>query len=57
MADLGRALAVEESAELLFNRSVVFRAAGLPDRARRDLLRAADLAPGDEDVGRALAEV
>ncbi|MEV0624485.1 tetratricopeptide repeat protein [Nonomuraea wenchangensis] len=57
LADLGRALAVEESAELLFNRSVVFRAAGLPDRARRDLLRAADLAPGDEDVGRALAEV
>ncbi|MCK2212699.1 tetratricopeptide repeat protein [Actinomadura sp. ATCC 31491] len=57
LADLGRALALEESAELLFNRSVVYRAAGLPERARRDLLRAADLAPDDPDVGRALAEV
>ncbi|MEW9551453.1 tetratricopeptide repeat protein [Nonomuraea sp. NPDC050783] len=56
LADLDRALTVEESAELLFNRAMVYRAAGLPERARRDLLRAAELAPGDEDVGRALTE-
>ncbi|WP_188191665.1 tetratricopeptide repeat protein [Nonomuraea sp. SYSU D8015] len=56
LADLARALDLEESAELLFNRSVVYRAAGRPEQARRDLLRAAELAPGDEDVERALAE-
>ncbi|MFI7703485.1 tetratricopeptide repeat protein [Nonomuraea sp. NPDC049480] len=57
LADLDRALKLTESAELLFNRSVVYRAMSRPDAARRDLLRAAELAPGDEDVGRALAEV
>ncbi|WP_327589260.1 tetratricopeptide repeat protein [Nonomuraea sp. NBC_00507] len=57
LADLARALELEETAELLFNRSVVHRAAGRPDQARKDLLRAAELAPGDEDVKRALAEV
>ncbi|TMS00787.1 tetratricopeptide repeat protein [Nonomuraea basaltis] len=57
LADLTRALKLEETAELLFNRSVVYRAAGRPDKARQDLLKAAQLAPGDEDVGRALAEV
>ncbi|HEX4813559.1 MAG TPA: tetratricopeptide repeat protein, partial [Nonomuraea sp.] len=57
LSDLDRALKLAETAELLFNRSVVHRAMGRPDKARHDLLRAAELAPGDDDVGRALAEV
>ncbi|WP_433433597.1 tetratricopeptide repeat protein [Nonomuraea sp. CA-141351] len=57
LADLTHALELGETAELLFNRSVVYRAAGLAGRAKEDLLRAAELAPDDEDVGRALAEV
>ncbi|MEQ4719160.1 tetratricopeptide repeat protein [Nonomuraea sp. B19D2] len=57
LADLTHALELGETAELLFNRSVVYRAAGLAGQARQDLLRAAQLAPDDEDVGRALAEV
>ncbi|MGW0806925.1 tetratricopeptide repeat protein [Nonomuraea sp. NPDC002799] len=56
LADLTRALKLEETAELLFNRSVVYGAAGLRGRAEEDLLRAAELAPDDEDVQRALAE-
>ncbi|RVX44217.1 Tfp pilus assembly protein PilF [Nonomuraea polychroma] len=57
LADLARALELDETAELLFNRSVVYRAAGRPHQARQDLLRAAELAPGDEDVKQALSEV
>ncbi|WP_246079797.1 tetratricopeptide repeat protein [Nonomuraea mesophila] len=57
LADLTSALKREESAELLFNRAVVHRAAGRPDNARDDLLRAAVLAPGDSDIGQALTEV
>ncbi|MEV1171343.1 tetratricopeptide repeat protein [Nonomuraea sp. NPDC049784] len=57
LGDLTHALELGETAELLFNRSVVYRAAGLAGRAKEDLLRAAELAPDDEDVGRALAEV
>ncbi|MEV6039640.1 tetratricopeptide repeat protein [Nonomuraea sp. NPDC052116] len=57
LADLTHALKLAETAELLFNRSVLYRAAGLADKARDDLLRAAELAPGDEEVGRALAEL
>jgi tetratricopeptide (TPR) repeat protein len=56
LADLTHALKLAETAELLFNRAVVHRAAGLADKARDDLLRAAELAPGDEEVRRALAE-
>ncbi|MGN9838974.1 tetratricopeptide repeat protein [Nonomuraea sp. H19] len=56
LADLTHALKLTETAELLFNRAVVYRAAGRPEQARRDLLRAAELAPGDDDVRRALAE-
>ncbi|NUP76385.1 MAG: tetratricopeptide repeat protein [Nonomuraea sp.] len=56
LSDLTRALKLTESAELLFNRSVVYRALGRPEEARQDLLRAAELAPDDQDVGRALAE-
>ncbi|WP_043618313.1 tetratricopeptide repeat protein [Nonomuraea candida] len=54
LADLTRALKLAETAELLFNRSVVYHAAGLTAQARQDLLRAAELAPGDEDVCQAL---
>ncbi|MFC7593116.1 tetratricopeptide repeat protein [Nonomuraea antimicrobica] len=56
VADLTRALKLEETAELLFNRSVAYRAAGLAGPARHDLLRAAELAPDDEDVRQALSE-
>ncbi|MEO3887620.1 tetratricopeptide repeat protein [Nonomuraea sp. B5E05] len=57
LADLTSALKRAETAEVLFNRAVVHRAAGHPDRARDDLLRAAALAPGDGDIGQALTEV
>ncbi|MFB4277193.1 tetratricopeptide repeat protein [Nonomuraea sp. MTCD27] len=56
LGDLSRALKLEETAELLFNRSLVYRAAGLVRQARQDLLRAAELAPEDEDVAHALSE-
>ncbi|MEV0378589.1 tetratricopeptide repeat protein [Nonomuraea sp. NPDC050643] len=56
LADLTQALKLEETAELLFNRSVAGRAAGLAHQARQDLLRAVKLAPDDEDVRRALTE-
>ncbi|MFI6793413.1 tetratricopeptide repeat protein [Nonomuraea sp. NPDC050383] len=56
LSDLTRALKLEETAELLFNRSLVHSAAGRPEAARGDLLRAARLAPGDPDIRRALAE-
>lgn len=56
VADLTRALKLGETAELLFNRSLAYRAAGLTGQARQDLLRAAELAPDDADVRAALAE-
>ncbi|GAA1677868.1 hypothetical protein GCM10009733_088450 [Nonomuraea maheshkhaliensis] len=56
LADLTRALKLEETAELLFNRALVHRAAGQAGQARQDLLRAAELAPDDADVTRALHE-
>lgn len=55
LSDLTTALKLEETAELLFNRAVAYRAAGRPKEARRDLLRAAELDPDDPDVSRALA--
>ncbi|MFI6499103.1 tetratricopeptide repeat protein [Nonomuraea typhae] len=54
VADLSRALETSQTAELLFNRALALRAAGRPEEARRDLVRAAELAPGDEDVRREL---
>ncbi|SDJ63602.1 Tetratricopeptide repeat-containing protein [Nonomuraea maritima] len=57
LAALSRALKLEETPELLFNRSLVHRAAGRPVEARQDLLRAAQLAPDDADVERALSEL
>ncbi|RJL32492.1 tetratricopeptide repeat protein [Bailinhaonella thermotolerans] len=56
LADLTRAVELGESAELLFNRSVALRALGRTAEARADLARAAELAPGDEDIAAALAE-
>jgi tetratricopeptide (TPR) repeat protein len=55
LADLTRAVELDETAELLFNRALVLRAVGRDREARDDLLRAAELAPDDVDVGRALA--
>ncbi|MFI6175917.1 tetratricopeptide repeat protein [Nonomuraea sp. NPDC051191] len=57
LSDLTRALKLTETAELLFNRAMVYRELGRAKEARQDLLRAAELAPDDQDVGRALAEV
>ncbi|PZG19710.1 tetratricopeptide repeat protein [Nonomuraea aridisoli] len=57
LAAFDRALKLEETPELLFNRSMVHRAAGRAAEARRDLLRAAELAPGDPDVAAALSEL
>lgn len=57
IADLTRAIELEESAEALFNRSLALRMAGRAERARADLRRARELAPDDEDVRRALAEL
>ncbi|MEU8248008.1 tetratricopeptide repeat protein [Nonomuraea sp. NPDC048916] len=57
IADLGRAIELEESAEVRFNRALALRTSGQPALARADLLRAQELAPGDEDVRRALAEL
>ncbi|TYB63177.1 tetratricopeptide repeat protein [Nonomuraea sp. PA05] len=54
LADLTQALKLAETAELLYNRSLVYRAVGLEAQEREDLLRAAELAPEDEDVQRAL---
>jgi tetratricopeptide (TPR) repeat protein len=56
LSDLNHALKLAESAEVLFNRAVVHRAAGRAAEARQDLLRAGELAPDDEDITRALAE-
>ncbi|WP_235959379.1 tetratricopeptide repeat protein [Actinomadura macrotermitis] len=53
--DLGRALEFGEDAALLYNRAVALRAAGRPEEARTDLLRARELAPDDDDIREALA--
>lgn len=56
LSDLTRALKLEETAELLYNRSLAYRAAGLTGHARQDLVRAAELAPEDEDIRRTLSD-
>ncbi|WP_084960107.1 tetratricopeptide repeat protein [Thermoactinospora rubra] len=56
VADLTQAIKLTETAELLFNRAVALRACGRAAEAREDLLRAAELAPDDPDVRRALRE-
>ncbi|MEU0572706.1 tetratricopeptide repeat protein [Nonomuraea sp. NPDC005983] len=55
LSDLTRALKLAETAELLFNRALVHRAAGRAEEAAQDLLRAAELAPDDPDIARELA--
>ncbi|SDK16035.1 tetratricopeptide repeat protein [Nonomuraea jiangxiensis] len=55
VADLTRAIKLGETAELLFNRAVVHREAGRAEQARDDLVRAAELAPGDYEISEALA--
>ncbi|GLX00222.1 tetratricopeptide repeat protein [Microtetraspora sp. NBRC 16547] len=54
VADLTRALECGDDAAIRFNRSVALRELGREEEAREDLLRAAELAPEDEDVRRAL---
>ncbi|NRQ33309.1 tetratricopeptide repeat protein [Nonomuraea sp. NN258] len=56
LADLTHAIKLGETADLLFNRSVVYRATGRAAEARQDLRRAAELNPDDADIRRALAE-
>lgn len=56
LTELTHALKLAESAELLFNRAVVLRAAGRPVEAARDLARAHELDPDDEEIRRALAD-
>lgn len=55
--DLTRALAAGEEPGLLFNRAVAFRASGRYAEAVADLRRALELAPGDADAERLLAEI
>ncbi|MEU7892572.1 tetratricopeptide repeat protein [Nonomuraea sp. NPDC049152] len=54
-ADLDRAVELKESPELLFNRAMAMRADGRIEHAVADLRRAAELAPGDEDIRAALS--
>ncbi|MFF5210662.1 tetratricopeptide repeat protein [Streptosporangium sp. NPDC000396] len=54
VADLSRAIEIEESPELHFNRAIALRALGREEEAREDLRRALRLAPGDPDVREAL---
>ncbi|MEV0593946.1 tetratricopeptide repeat protein [Nonomuraea cavernae] len=56
VADLSRAIELEESAAVRFNRALALRMCGQPALARADLLRAQELAPDDEEIRRALAE-
>ncbi|WP_026413729.1 tetratricopeptide repeat protein [Actinomadura oligospora] len=55
--DLTRALDLGEDAAVLFNRAVVLAALGRSPEARDDLVRARDLAPGDPDIEKALADL
>ncbi|MGN9784219.1 tetratricopeptide repeat protein [Nonomuraea sp. ZG12] len=57
VSDLARAIELEDGAEVRFNRAYALRALGLTTQARADLLRAAELAPDDEDVRQALADL
>ncbi|AKU18258.1 tetratricopeptide repeat protein [Luteipulveratus mongoliensis] len=50
VADMHEAVALGESAELLFNRAVVLKAMGRRDEAMADLDRALELAPDDPEV-------
>ncbi|ACZ90036.1 tetratricopeptide repeat protein [Streptosporangium roseum] len=54
VADLSRAIEIEEGPELYFNRATALRALGRGEAATDDLRRALDLDPGDPDIRRAL---
>ncbi|WP_433242402.1 tetratricopeptide repeat protein [Streptosporangium sp. CA-135522] len=54
VADLSRAIEIEESPELYFNRATALRALGRAEAAEGDLRRALDLDPADPDVRAAL---
>lgn len=54
VADLTQAVKLTETPELLFNRAVALRACGRSAEAADDLIRAAELAPHDADIKRAL---
>ena len=57
VSDLTQAIELADGAEVRFNRAYALRALGLTAQARTDLLRAAELAPDDEDVRQALADL
>ncbi|MEV2267880.1 tetratricopeptide repeat protein [Nonomuraea africana] len=57
VADLGRAIELEENPTFLFNRAVALRDLGRTETARFDLARAAELDPEDADVRKALEEL
>ncbi|MFF4624268.1 MFS transporter [Nonomuraea jabiensis] len=57
VADLTRAIQLEESPVFLFNRAVALRDLGEQESARSDLERAARLDPGDEDIRALLSAI
>ncbi|MGI5273920.1 tetratricopeptide repeat protein [Nonomuraea sp. CA-218870] len=57
VADLTRAIELQDGAEVRFNRAYALRSLGELDAARADLRRAAALDPGDEQIRQALAEL
>ncbi|MEV4576651.1 tetratricopeptide repeat protein [Nonomuraea jabiensis] len=57
VADLTRAIQLEESPAFLFNRAVALRDLGEQESARSDLERAARLDPGDEDIRALLSAI
>ncbi|MFG1945125.1 tetratricopeptide repeat protein [Nonomuraea sp. NPDC048826] len=57
VADLTRAIELQDGAEVRFNRAYALRSLGEVAAARADLLRAAALAPGDDQIREALADL
>ncbi|MFD2349280.1 tetratricopeptide repeat protein [Nonomuraea ferruginea] len=57
VADLTRAVELEDGAEVRFNRAYALRSLGDVEAARADLRHAAALAPEDDQIGEALAEL
>ncbi|MFI6711022.1 tetratricopeptide repeat protein [Nonomuraea sp. NPDC050478] len=57
VADLTRAVELEDGAEVRFNRAYALRSLGDLEAARADLRHAAALAPEDDQIGEALAEL
>lgn len=57
VADLTRAIELQDGAEVRFNRAYALRSLGDVEGARADLLHAAALAPDDEQIREALADL